>query len=104
MGGGSESDVLVIEPFELSYSDLVILSSTDRIGDASSPSLEGEILRRDAVRRSIMEALGPDGPGLLTVSGVPGVSFLRRRLLFLARELALLDPERRKRILKVSSL
>lgn len=104
MEGGSDSEALVMEPFELSYSDLLILSSTDRIVNASSPSLEEEIIWRDSLRRSIMEALGPEGPGLLTVSGVPGASFLRRRLLLLARELALLDPERRKRILKVSSL
>ncbi|OWM66863.1 uncharacterized protein LOC116190017 isoform X1 [Punica granatum] len=100
----SDSEALVMEPFELSYSDLVILSSTGPTDDPSSSASEEEILRWDSMRRSVMESLGPDGPGLLAVSGVPGVSFLRRRLQFAARELALLDPERRKRILKEQCL
>lgn len=102
MEEGSDPEALVMEPFVLSYSDLLILSSSDSIDDSSSSSPAEETIRRDSMTRSIMEALGPDGPGLLSVSGVPVASILRRSLLLLGRELALLDPESRKRILKVS--
>lgn len=89
----------IIELFELPYSDLLLLSSDDV---KSSPTTE-ELQRLDSVRRSVMEALGPMGPGLLSVGDVPGAASLRRDLP-LARDLALLDAERRKRILKASNL
>ncbi|KMT10226.1 hypothetical protein BVRB_5g119870 isoform A [Beta vulgaris subsp. vulgaris] len=47
-----------------------------------------------------MEALGPTGPGLLTITGVPKVSELCNSLLPLARDLSLLHHHHRKRILK----
>jgi len=48
-----------------------------------------------------MEALGPTGPGLLAITGVPNASNLRSHLLPLARSLALLPRETRKIVLKV---
>ncbi|KAG5250564.1 2-oxoglutarate (2OG) and Fe(II)-dependent oxygenase superfamily [Salix suchowensis] len=51
-----------------------------------------------------METLGPTGPGLLSITGVPKASILRQRLLPLARKLALLDHDRRKHILKEHNL
>lgn len=71
-----------IDLYELQYSDL------------SSPSTS-------SIVDSIMEALGPTGPGLLAVTNVPNASNLRSHLLPLARNLALLDRESRKLVLKV---
>jgi len=51
-----------------------------------------------AVSRRIGEAFGPDGLGLLTVSGVPGYEEARRALLPLASRLAALDAEDLARI------
>ncbi|KAK7345870.1 hypothetical protein VNO77_16483 [Canavalia gladiata] len=53
---------------------------------------------------SIMETLGPCGPGLLAITGVPNASNLCSHLLPLARKLALLDRETRKRVLKEHNL
>nr|GEW10186.1 2-oxoglutarate (2OG) and Fe(II)-dependent oxygenase superfamily protein [Tanacetum cinerariifolium] len=50
---------------------------------------------------TIMKNLGPSGPGLLAVTGVPIASDLRGTLLPLARKLALLNNDDRKRVLKV---
>ncbi|KAH9785743.1 Fe2OG dioxygenase domain-containing protein [Citrus sinensis] len=47
-----------------------------------------------------MENLGPGGPGLLSITSVPNASIHRRNLLPLARKLALLNPDDRKRLLK----
>lgn len=47
-----------------------------------------------------MEALGPTGPGLLTITGVPNVAELRNSLLPRARDLSLLHHHHHKRILK----
>lgn len=71
-----------IDLYELHYSDL------------SSPSTS-------TIVNSIMEALGPNGPGLLAITGVPNSSNLRSHLLPLARNLALLHRETRKLVLKV---
>nr|GEY41257.1 2-oxoglutarate (2OG) and Fe(II)-dependent oxygenase superfamily protein [Tanacetum cinerariifolium] len=51
---------------------------------------------------TIMKNLGPSGPGLLAVTGVPIASDLRETLLPLARKLALLNNDDRKRVLKGS--
>ncbi|KAK2987150.1 hypothetical protein RJ640_019710 [Escallonia rubra] len=92
-GGGEE----ILEPYQLGYSDLMLLSS--------SFSLEPEEMERmQSVTRKIMENLGPTGPGLIAVTGVPGGSTLRQYLLPLARKLALLNNEDRKRLLKEHSL
>ncbi|KAG5063122.1 hypothetical protein JHK85_004305 [Glycine max] len=74
-----------IDLYELQYSDL------------SSPSTS-------SIVDSIMEALGPTGPGLLAVTNVPNASNLRSHLLPLARNLALLDRESRKLVLKEHNL
>ncbi|KAL8142550.1 hypothetical protein V2J09_015582 [Rumex salicifolius] len=85
----------ILEPYELSYSDLITLSSDE----ISLPSVD-EIRRLEIVSGAVMENLGPNGPGLLTITGVPGASALRKTLLPLARKLALLPNDDRKRILK----
>ncbi|KAG2325341.1 hypothetical protein Bca52824_008069 [Brassica carinata] len=72
----------ILEPYQLSFSDLL-----DR-------------KRCQLISRHVMEALGPNGPGLLCITGVLGSALLRRKLLPMARKLALLDPDKRNRILK----
>ncbi|XAR61172.1 hypothetical protein NMG60_11034801 [Bertholletia excelsa] len=88
----------IMEPYELRFSDLVRLSS-DNVSSSS-----GEIERLGSIARSIMENLGPTGPGLITITGVPDSGNLRRTLLPLARRLALLNAEDRKRVLKEHGL
>ena len=85
----------VLELYELSYSDLLLVSS-------NNVSLE-ELERVELSTKAIMESLGPMGPGLLSITGVPNAAALRRNLLPLARKLALMDPNHRKLILKVCS-
>ncbi|KAF8006453.1 hypothetical protein BT93_K0676 [Corymbia citriodora subsp. variegata] len=100
----------VMQPYELSYSDLVLLSSPCRHSSPPPPppspssSSEAELRRLDSIRGSVMEALGPAGPGLLCVRDVPEASALRQKFLPLARRLALLDPERRRLILQAHRL
>lgn len=86
----------ILDIHELSYSDLLLLSTPYH-----SPSSLQESERMESITKSILEALGPNGPGLLAIIGVPNSSVLRRALLPLARKLALLNPDHRKRILKV---
>lgn len=100
-----EEEIEILEPYELLYSDLISLSSIDNVlesspSSSSSPSNNGEIERLEAISRAIMEALGPTGPGLLAITDVPNAAHLRRTLLPLARDLALLNNDDRKRILK----
>ncbi|KAL5792870.1 hypothetical protein ACOSP7_001464 [Xanthoceras sorbifolium] len=90
----------ILELYELHYSDLKLLSSGS--GTASSSTQEPE--RLETIKTSIMEALGPRGPGLLSVTGVPNASILRRNLLPLARKLSLLNADDRKRIFKEHNL
>ncbi|PON54453.1 Isopenicillin N synthase-like [Parasponia andersonii] len=90
----------VLELFELPYSDLLLLSSDQAHSSLSSPA---ELERLELVKRTIMETLGPMGPGLLSVSGVPNAAVLRHDLP-LARRLALLDSDLRNRILKENKL
>ncbi|KAL4038647.1 hypothetical protein IC575_002270 [Cucumis melo] len=85
----------ILDIHELSYSDLLLLSTPYH-----SPSSLQESERMESITKSILEALGPNGPGLLAIIGVPNSSVLRRALLPLARKLALLNPDHRKRILK----
>ncbi|KAL6978563.1 hypothetical protein U1Q18_020231 [Sarracenia purpurea var. burkii] len=96
-----KEEVEILKPFEVQFSDLMLLSS-DEILSPSFPSEESE--RLESIARSVMENLGPGGPGLLTIAGVPGASRLRRTLLPLARRLALLDTDDRKRVLKEHNL
>ncbi|XP_059438358.1 uncharacterized protein LOC132171139 isoform X2 [Corylus avellana] len=92
----------VLELYELQYSDLMLLSSTITPSSLSLAEEERESLK--LICRDVMEALGPTGPGLLSISGVPDASTLRRDLLPLAHRLALLNPDDRKRILKEHNL
>ena len=79
-----------VELYELHYSDLMLVS------EQQSQSQSRQI-------GEIMKALGPTGPGLLSITGVPNsTASLRRHLLSLARNLALLSPDHRLRILKVN--
>ncbi|KAI6674786.1 hypothetical protein NL676_002692 [Syzygium grande] len=96
----AEAAATAMQAYELSYSDLLLLSSPRR---HPSPPSEAELRRLDSIRGSVMEALGPAGPGLLCVRDIPEAPALRRELLPLARRLALLVPERRRRILQVFS-
>ncbi|WCJ21573.1 2-oxoglutarate (2OG) and Fe(II)-dependent oxygenase superfamily protein [Euphorbia peplus] len=90
-------EVEVLELYELHYSDLITLST-------SSSSLSCDESRLERIRRSLLETLAPQGSGLLSITGVPKASLLRRNLLPLARHLALLDPDCRKRLLKEHNL
>ncbi|KAM3355860.1 hypothetical protein P3S68_022574 [Capsicum galapagoense] len=83
----------VVELYELDYSDLLQLCSDKCIETNDS-----------SITKSVMENLGPEGPGLLAITGVPEASNLRRNLLPLARNLALLNNDRRKRLLKEHNL
>lgn len=88
----------VVELYELQYSDLKKLSSEKALSAAESSE---EIQRLESITTSVMENLGPEGPGLLAITGVPKASNLRRTLHPLARNLSLLNNEDRKRLLKV---
>lgn len=93
-----EEQTEILVPFEVQFSDLVSLASPS----PSSPSLSsGEIARLESISSAIMQNLGPSGPGLLSIAGVPKADELRRNLLPLARKLALLGSKDRARILKV---
>lgn len=89
----------ILELYELPYSDLKLLC----LDNTCSSSTE-EIKRLETIRTSVMENLGPGGPGLLSITSVPNASIHRRNLLLLARKLALLNPDDRKRLLKVTPL
>lgn len=91
----------MLELYQLDYSDLLLLSST--ANDASSSSFE-QIQRLQSITEEVMQNLGPAGPGLIAITSVPGASGLRRSLLPLARKLALLSNDDRKRILKEHNL
>ncbi|XP_010468864.1 PREDICTED: uncharacterized protein LOC104748986 [Camelina sativa] len=82
----------ILEPSQVSFSDLLHLSSRFQ-----SPR---DRKRFQCISRTVMSALGPTGPGLLCITGVLGSAVLRRQLLPMARKLALLDPDKRIRILK----
>ncbi|GJZ33416.1 2-oxoglutarate (2OG) and Fe(II)-dependent oxygenase superfamily protein [Tanacetum coccineum] len=86
-----------IQLYNLNYTDLVALSSSD----PRSPQTSKNVEYLQSVMNTIMKNLGPSGPGLLAVTGVPVASDLRRMLLPLARKLALLNNDDRKRVLKV---
>ncbi|XP_004247194.1 uncharacterized protein [Solanum lycopersicum] len=90
----------VVELYELHYSDLLQLSSEKSLSD----EFIEETQRLKSATRSVMKNLGPEGPGLLAITGVPEASNLRRTLLPLARKLALLNNEDRKRLLKEQNL
>lgn len=86
-----------LELYNLHYSDLMALSSSDQ----SLPTAYENMEYLESVMSTIMKNLGPSGPGLLAINGVPNSSVLRRTLLSMAPKLALLNHEDRKRLLKV---
>ncbi|XP_058106116.1 uncharacterized protein LOC131249384 [Magnolia sinica] len=93
-----EAEAEILQPFLLHFSDLLLLSSPPPTSD------EAELKRLESLSRSVMEALGPTGPGLLSIVGVPKASYLRQTLLPFARKLALLSPNALRRVLKDHSL
>ncbi|KAL1329679.1 hypothetical protein AAHE18_12G058500 [Arachis hypogaea] len=96
-----EAAAEILQLHELHHSDLILLSSSNPTSTnaSSSSSFDEDLLRKTS---SVMEALGPMGPGLLAVTGVPNASELRSELLRLAPKLALLHRDTRKRVLKVT--
>ncbi|XP_076924676.1 uncharacterized protein LOC143587206 [Bidens hawaiensis] len=89
-------EVETLELYNLHYSDLMALSSSAH--QLPTPYENNEHL--ESVMSTIMKNLGPSGPGLLAITGAPNASDLRRKLLSMARKLALLNNEDRKRVLK----
>ncbi|KAL4572021.1 hypothetical protein LXL04_018789 [Taraxacum kok-saghyz] len=85
-----------LELYDLHYSDLMALSSSDH----QLPTTSETTPYLETVMTTIMKNLGPSGPGLLAITGVPKVSGLRQTLLPMARKLALLNSEDRKSVLK----
>ncbi|WVZ91184.1 hypothetical protein U9M48_037388 [Paspalum notatum var. saurae] len=75
----------------LPFSDLALLLSPKTPADDS---------RRTRVLDTVAAELGRGGSGLLAVAGVPRAGALRRRLLPLARRLALMDHPARSQLLK----
>lgn len=82
----------VLDIAELSFSDLVALLSPETLAD------DGRCRR---VVDTVATELGRGGSGLLAIDGVPRVGALRRRLLPLARRVALMDHLTRSQLLKV---
>ncbi|XP_066335099.1 uncharacterized protein [Miscanthus floridulus] len=80
---------------ELPFSDLVVLLSPE------TPADDGRFRR---VVDAVATELGRGGSGLLAIAGVPRVGALRRRLLPLARRLALMDHPIRSQLLKKHGL
>lgn len=77
-----EEKLEILELVQIDYSHLI------------DPSLENKCIQ------NVMEALGPGGPGLMAVTGIPSVEALRLTLLPLSRKLALMDDTQRRCILK----
>ncbi|KAJ0981658.1 hypothetical protein J5N97_009913 [Dioscorea zingiberensis] len=94
-----EVEAEVLEPLELRFTDLLLLSSPSSMASCS-PDDGDEHQRLQSLSAAVMLALGPSGPGLLSITGVPRAPALRRALLPLSRKLALLDNKVRARILK----
>ncbi|KAM7253930.1 hypothetical protein ACFE04_031612 [Oxalis oulophora] len=78
----------ILSPYELSYSDLLLLSSSDNE-------------KLESMRTTVMQNLGPNGPGLLSITDdVTNSSVHRKTLLPLARYLALINTHQRNQVLK----
>ncbi|KAM3399753.1 hypothetical protein ACQJBY_004907 [Aegilops geniculata] len=84
---------------EIPFADLLLLLLSPEAAAASDD--DG---RRRRLLATVWAALGPGGAGLLAVSGVPRAVALRRRLLPLARRLALMDHPSRAHLLKKHGL
>ncbi|XP_074571959.1 uncharacterized protein LOC141828430 [Curcuma longa] len=88
----------ILEPLEICFSDLQLMSShPPRLSPA-------ELSRIESLTAAVMQALGPSGPGLLVINGVPRAPGLRRDLLPLARKIALLGRKDRARVLQEHGL
>jgi hypothetical protein len=87
---------------EIPFSDLLLLllSPEEAAATALNSDLDG---RRRRLLATVWAALGRGGTGLLAVAGVPRAAALRRRLLPLARRLALMDHPSRAHLLKVTN-
>ncbi|CAM0958422.1 unnamed protein product [Alopecurus aequalis] len=79
---------------EIPFSGLLLLSPETSGDDAEDDG------RRRRLLATVWAALGRGGTGLLAVAGVPRAASLRRRLLPLARRLALMDHPSRTHLLK----
>lgn len=79
---------------ELPFSDLLLLISPDLPDDG----------RRGRLLTTVATSLGRGGSGLLAITNVPLAAALRRRLLPLARRLAVMDHPSRSQLLKVTAL
>ncbi|KAL6516111.1 hypothetical protein OROGR_019416 [Orobanche gracilis] len=88
----------ILELYELQHSDIMTLLSDQK------PATIDEAGRIELISKSIMQNLGPDGPGLLSIAGVPKSGTLSQTLLPLARKLSHLNNDDRKRILKDHNL
>ncbi|KAM0877747.1 hypothetical protein ACQ4PT_035307 [Festuca glaucescens] len=79
---------------EIPFSDLLLLPSPE------APATADDDGRRRRLLSTVWAALGRGGTGLLAVAGVPRAAALRRRLLPLARRLALMEHASRAHLLK----
>ncbi|XP_015697393.1 uncharacterized protein LOC102718870 isoform X2 [Oryza brachyantha] len=79
---------------ELPFSDLLLLASPD-LPDGD---------RRSRLLATVATSLGRRGSGLLAITNVPRAGALRRRLLPLARRLAVMDHPSRSQLLKEHGL
>ncbi|BAT10269.1 uncharacterized protein [Oryza sativa Japonica Group] len=79
---------------ELPFSDLLLLISPDLPDDG----------RRGRLLTTVATSLGRGGSGLLAITNVPLAAALRRRLLPLARRLAVMDHPSRSQLLKKHGL
>ncbi|CAD5173346.1 unnamed protein product [Musa acuminata subsp. malaccensis] len=91
----------ILEPLELRFSDLLLLSSAAPSHPPPSPA---ELARLESISAAAMQALGSSGPGLLAITEVPKAPDLRRLILPFARKLALLGRKDRARVLKEHGL
>uniref|UniRef100_A0ACD5TYJ1 Uncharacterized protein n=3 Tax=Avena sativa TaxID=4498 RepID=A0ACD5TYJ1_AVESA len=82
---------------EIPFSDLLLLLSPEAAAVTAGAYDDG---RRRRLLATVWAALGRGGTGLLAVAGVPRAAALRRRILPLARRLALMDHPSRAHILK----
>ncbi|XP_010231833.1 LOW QUALITY PROTEIN: uncharacterized protein LOC100846605 [Brachypodium distachyon] len=96
MAGTAQATALDI--YEVPFSDLHLLLSPEAVAGDDD---EG---RRRRLLDTVGAALGRGGTGLLAVAGVPRAAALRRRILPLARRLALMDHPSRAHLLKKHGL
>lgn len=86
---------------EGSFSELrVDVVETSRESEATAALALAK--ERELLVAEVMASLGPCGAGLLAVRGVPEVDTVRKRLLPLARKLALMPDATRRPVLKVA--